>query len=887
MFTRHLFFITIGLVLLFSVSGLAQQHVQVLSPSSSHSLAATTQGIQLFQPIVLEESERVTKRPSDAQGLMWDADQIQVLLASSPDEFHWEIPGSAERGSPTLVRARRYRTFASDIRLGRTTQNGYREEAWIPNVLSYRFDDGVHSGVIIFTPSGIYATILQGRRQFEISPVPGSFEKGHHALVPVDRIDLGLSFSCGMEEMAQNIMGMPRSQHHSPQALESLPDPQCIEVAIDIDHYTYGTFGDDCQAAADWGLAALAGVDGIYRTELNDLVSMSATYVHVWETPEPWASTTNNAGSMLTEFKDEWNNDANLSLVNRDLVHLMTRRTNTGTGGIAYVGVVCAFPTFSYGFSADMDGGSSYTAGTYAWNLNVIAHELGHNLGSNHTHWCGWSSGPIDNCANLEESSPGDGICDSYTNNPTAQVGTIMSYCHAISGGSVVLEFHPTVENEALIPFINNNNGCIGTCGPTEGSCGVYGCTDSTACNFDPGTTIDNGTCAYTTDACGLCGGDGSSCSGCTDDTACNYDSEATVNDGSCTYAPAGEACSCTATHVFQANNIYLQNTTLFFTQSATAALTGDLTTLDVEIYWEVSGSGDSSPDELMYRLEAPDGTCLQFGANLPLGGCTFANAYAWPSEWSSTTDGYYSASFDFSSYSLGGDGTWTVSIYNGNNTAVSVQTQLTFHDACPVEIYGCTSPSACNYNPAATVDDGNCFTTATTGEWSQTGNPSGYSLSGGSGVSIDVTWEAVEPLLNIDLDFVSAGSGVEAADLLIKITDPVGNCTDWGGVDLGTSCDDLFGGFWPDSWESSSSGSYSASIDLTGTGLSGSGSWNISFYNGRSGSAASTFDLFFTQTSSCYEGSPETSGCMDSTACNYDPSATVAGSCVFADGNC
>ena len=50
-----------------------------------------------------------------------------------------------------------------------------------------------------------------------------------------------------------------------------------------------------------------------------------------------------------------------------------------------------------------------------------------------------------------------------------------------------------------------------------------YGCTDSTAVNFDPLATVDDGSCSY-------------DIFGCTDSSALNYDSLATVDDGSCFY---------------------------------------------------------------------------------------------------------------------------------------------------------------------------------------------------------------------------------------------------------------------------------------------------------------------------------------------------------------
>jgi hypothetical protein len=48
------------------------------------------------------------------------------------------------------------------------------------------------------------------------------------------------------------------------------------------------------------------------------------------------------------------------------------------------------------------------------------------------------------------------------------------------------------------------------------------GCTDSTALNYNPNATVDNGSCVYPT--------------GCTDPLAINYDPNSIVDDGSCLY---------------------------------------------------------------------------------------------------------------------------------------------------------------------------------------------------------------------------------------------------------------------------------------------------------------------------------------------------------------
>ena len=75
----------------------------------------------------------------------------------------------------------------------------------------------------------------------------------------------------------------------------------------------------------------------------------------------------------------------------------------------------------------------------------------------------------------------------------------------------------------------------------------IEGCTDDTACNFDPDATDDNGTCQppeagydcageclADTDGDGVC--DPFEVSGCTDPSACNYDAEATDESGACSY---------------------------------------------------------------------------------------------------------------------------------------------------------------------------------------------------------------------------------------------------------------------------------------------------------------------------------------------------------------
>lgn len=75
-----------------------------------------------------------------------------------------------------------------------------------------------------------------------------------------------------------------------------------------------------------------------------------------------------------------------------------------------------------------------------------------------------------------------------------------------------------------------------------------FGCTDEAACNYDPAASAHDGSCLEL-DCAGLCGGPAildpncgcvpsldhvGSCLGCTDSTACNFDPYFSVDDGSC-----------------------------------------------------------------------------------------------------------------------------------------------------------------------------------------------------------------------------------------------------------------------------------------------------------------------------------------------------------------
>lgn len=660
---------------------------------SSSAIAQCTQAeepIALFETLELAPHEIPTVDESNHVGLKVVSAAFEDVRAHKYNEWTLLLPFL--NGKQVAVELESFLPFSDAFRIGRTQAGGkFEEEMYQPKLLSYRIVSPGMRGTVVIMENFVMGTLEWKGHQYDISALRNGQDGKHVLFLLADAAD-PMEFECGADEYGPRREVMPMGMQAVPST--SAQVTQCVEVAFDIDYHTYGTFGNNCYPAVEWALAIMAGVNTIYTTDLDALINIQASYIHIWETTDPYAAFVNNAGGMLDDFRMEWLTNPNFSGIQRDIMHLLTRRQNTGTGGIAYLDVVC-FPTYAAGLSSYLGSETSYNLNNYSWNLNVVGHELGHNFGSNHTHWCGWSNGPIDNCYTVE------GNC---ANNPQPQVGTMMSYCHAVAGGSVNLEFHPTVISEALVPTITSDGSCFTTCVDMTTSCDYYGCTDTGACNYDANAVQDDGTCAYAEDGCGVCGGDNSSCSGCMDSAACNYDPAATIDNGTCYFPPIGASCDCTYAASFDVNLSAGE------TASQTLQASGYVTGFSAVLIFQDLPPDQSWANEMMVGLTAPDGTCLQYGGyNLSLG-CPSAGQ--WPSNWNTSAQGTYTATAVFNEPMLG-SGDWTVTIMNSwdDSNGASYETTLTFAGLCEgiLAVPGCTDSAACNYDATATSDDGSC----------------------------------------------------------------------------------------------------------------------------------------------------------------------------------
>ncbi len=214
----------------------------------------------------------------------------------------------------------------------------------------------------------------------------------------------------------------------------------------------------ECDYALNQNKGGVAGATNFITAVFNNLATLYAneqittiiSQVFVWTTQDSYP--TSSSSSALTTFKNT------RPTFNGDLAHLAALG-GQNVGGVAWVDVLC---NSSYRYAYSNIYSSYSTVPTYSWSVQVMTHEMGHNLGSPHTQSCSWSGGALDNCYTTEGGcAPGPAPVNG---------GTIMSYCHLTSNG---INFNNGFGTQPgnLIRNRVNAASCLTACTPGGGSC--------------------------------------------------------------------------------------------------------------------------------------------------------------------------------------------------------------------------------------------------------------------------------------------------------------------------------------------------------------------------------------------------------------------------------
>lgn len=224
----------------------------------------------------------------------------------------------------------------------------------------------------------------------------------------------------------------------------------CVEVYVECDFKSYVDNGSSIANTEAWAAALWNEVKTLYA---NESIPVSVSDVFIYTSSDPFSSLTSTS-AILNAFVSH----IDTLTYNGRLAHFLSTR-GLG-GGIAYIDVLC-----SNSLQCAVSTSLSTTIvpfPTFSWNVECVTHEMGHNMGSPHTHACAWNGNntAIDGCG------PQAGYSEGCTG-PLPTSGTIMSYCHLVSGVGINFNngFGPQPGN--LIRNRFNTASCnTGNCSP-------------------------------------------------------------------------------------------------------------------------------------------------------------------------------------------------------------------------------------------------------------------------------------------------------------------------------------------------------------------------------------------------------------------------------------
>ncbi|MEA2563455.1 MAG: hypothetical protein QOH06_4959 [Acidobacteriota bacterium] len=286
---------------------------------------------------------------------------------------------------------------------------------------------------------------------------------------------------------------------------EAITTLHTATIAVDTDNELLSIkFANNTTTATNYIASLIASMTVIYERDALVKLLQGQTILRPSTTADPYTQATsgNASSAKLQEFSNVWN--TTYAGVSRAVAMMLSgKQPGGGASGIAWLTSLCS-KYYGTSFSQVYTTGTTPSSG----DILVVAHELGHNFGSPHTHCY---ATPIDNCYNAESGCfAGTKSCPAAQtiNGVTSVTGSLMSYCHlsGLTGCSSKTVFHPRTISEKLGPAIQNAvNSCIfpaaasipppvvAAVGPKSGTTAGGTAVTITGTGFQAGATVTFG----------------------------------------------------------------------------------------------------------------------------------------------------------------------------------------------------------------------------------------------------------------------------------------------------------------------------------------------------------------------------------------------------------
>lgn len=334
--------------------------------------------------------------------------QLDQLLRSKPAAMRLQLPVENDQVTLSLARCE---IFTSDFKAGTLGVSAKDNIDYTQGIFYRGIVEGENESIVALTifPEEISGMISVNGKNYELVKDPESADG--YLLYDNKKLPSKPDFSC-------DVVTPPGTKKYDENNTTDGVGCKVISVYFECDYKLYQDKGSNTTNVINYVSSLFNQVATLY---FNENIDIQISSIYVWTSTDPYASYTSTS-NLLPAFRTTRGTN-----FTGNLAHFLTTRSIGG--GIAYLNVLC---NKSYGHAVSYIYNSFSNVPTYSWSVEVVTHELGHNIGSNHTQWCGWTlpsggTGALDNCYTTE------GGCSAGPA-PT-NGGTIMSYCHLTSYG--------------------------------------------------------------------------------------------------------------------------------------------------------------------------------------------------------------------------------------------------------------------------------------------------------------------------------------------------------------------------------------------------------------------------------------------------------------------
>ncbi|TRW22769.1 T9SS type A sorting domain-containing protein [Flavobacterium zepuense] len=392
-------------------------------------------------------SSATNKIVTNATYAVIDKAALANILASKPQTIELSIPYNN-----TVVTMQLYRSYVLAKDFHAETNRG----------IAISYDPGVYYRGIIKGDSSSLASFnfFNGEMNGVVSSsalnnlVVGKLKRKKNTTDYIIYSDSKLNLLNDFNCLASEASVSDRAFQKSGLDINDTQSSKCTKIYFEIDNVLFQANDLSTTNTGNWLTSIFNNIQTLYA---NDGIDVALKSFMVWTEFDPYFGDTSN--DYLDQFFDEYQ----FSNFDGDIGQLLG--IDGGLGGLAYVGGVCSGPyNVSY---VDIDYEFEEVP-VFSWTIEAMTHEIGHQLGSPHTHACAWNGNntAIDGCGT--QAGAGEGDC-AMGPIPSFSGGTIMSYCHLLNnvGINFANGFGPQPAAR-ILAFVNSSScldlECISVC---------------------------------------------------------------------------------------------------------------------------------------------------------------------------------------------------------------------------------------------------------------------------------------------------------------------------------------------------------------------------------------------------------------------------------------